>query len=45
VVLRQGTNVLLFKVVKETGGYEGCLRLVDAAGRPAKDIAVKLTPE
>jgi hypothetical protein len=45
VVLKKGTNVLVFKVVKETGGYEGCARLVDAAGIPAKDISVKLTPE
>jgi hypothetical protein len=46
VVLKRGTNALLFKVVIDRGGdWEGCLRLVDAAGRPAKDIRVKLTPE
>jgi hypothetical protein len=44
VVLEQGTNVLLFKVVKERGNWEGCVRLVDAAGRPAKEVRVKLTP-
>jgi hypothetical protein len=45
VVLRQGTNVLVFKVVNEAVNWQGCVRLVDAAGRPAKDIRVKLTPE
>jgi WD40 repeat protein/serine/threonine protein kinase len=45
VVLQQGTNVLVFKVVHESGGWQGCVRLVDAAGRPAQGIRVKLTPE
>jgi len=43
VVLEQGTNVLLFKLVKDGGNWEGCVRLVDAAGRPAKEVHVKLT--
>jgi hypothetical protein len=45
VVLEQGTNALLFKVVNDVADWDGCVRLVDAAGRPAKDIRVKLTPE
>jgi hypothetical protein len=45
VTLKQGTNVLLFKVLNEDADWEGCVRLVDAEGRPAKDIRVKLTPE
>jgi WD40 repeat protein len=44
VVLEQGTNVLLFKVVNEYVDWQGCVRLVDAAGRPAQDIRIKLTP-
>jgi hypothetical protein len=44
VVLEKGTNVLVFKVVNEELDWEGCVRLVDAAGRPAKDIRVKLIP-
>jgi hypothetical protein len=44
VVLKQGTNVLLFKVVNEYANWEGCVRLVDEAGRPAEGIRVKLTP-
>ena len=45
VALKEGTNVLLFKVVNESLDWEGCVRLVDEAGRPAQGIRVKLTPE
>jgi hypothetical protein len=44
VTLRQGTNVLVFKVVNEAYGWQGFVRLVDDAGRPADGIRVKLTP-
>jgi WD40 repeat protein len=44
VSLRQGTNVLVFKVVNETANWEGCARLVDDAGRPAEGIRLKTTP-
>jgi WD40 repeat protein len=42
--LKQGTNVLVFKVVNTGADWEGCVRLVDEAGRPAKEVHVKLTP-
>jgi dipeptidyl aminopeptidase/acylaminoacyl peptidase len=45
VELERGINVLLFKVVNETLDWEGCVRLVDEAGRPAQGIREKLTPE
>jgi hypothetical protein len=46
VALKQGTNMLVFKVVNEGSSWEGCcMRLVDAAGQPAQGIRVKLTPE
>jgi hypothetical protein len=45
VALRQGQNVLVFKVVNEILLWEGCLRFVDAEGRPAQGIRVRLTPE
>jgi Tol biopolymer transport system component len=45
VTVKQGTNALVFKVVNETNDWEGCVRLVDAAGRPAQGIRVKLTSE
>jgi hypothetical protein len=35
VALKQGVNVLLFKVVNDAGAWEGCAPLVDDAGRPA----------
>jgi hypothetical protein len=44
VELRQGINVLLFKVVNELEGWTFCARLVDDAGQPAQGIRVKLTP-
>jgi hypothetical protein len=44
VDLKRGVNVLLFKVVNETGQWEACARLVDAAGRPVPGLRVKLTP-
>jgi hypothetical protein len=44
VALRQGTNVLVFKVVNDTGAWEGCVRLVDENGLPAPGIGVRLTP-
>jgi hypothetical protein len=42
--LRQGINVLVFKVVNEGGDWKGCLRFVDQAGRPAQGIQVSLKP-
>ena len=45
VALEEGTNVLLFKVVNEALDWEGCVRLVDEASRPAQGIREKLTPE
>jgi hypothetical protein len=42
--LQRGVNVLLFKVVNETGQWEGCMRLLDDAGRPVQGLRVKLTP-
>lgn len=45
VSLKQGTNVLVLKVVNGAVDWAGCVRLVDGAGRPAMGIRVKLTPE
>jgi WD40 repeat protein/tRNA A-37 threonylcarbamoyl transferase component Bud32 len=44
VGLKQGINVLLLKVVNETGQWEGCARLVDDTGGPVQGLHVKLTP-
>jgi hypothetical protein len=40
--LERGVNVLLIKVANESGQWEGCLRLVDDAGRPVQGLRVKL---
>jgi hypothetical protein len=45
VVLKQGTNVLLFKVVNERQDWQGCLRFVDGSGRPVQGLRLRLTPE
>jgi hypothetical protein len=45
VTLRQGTNVLVFKVVNEPDRWEGCVRILDALGRPPEGIRFTLTPE
>jgi hypothetical protein len=44
VELRQGTNVLMFKVVNEAEAWEFCARLVDEEGRPVEGLRKKLTP-
>jgi hypothetical protein len=44
VALRQGTNVLVFKVVNVSAEWQGCVRLVDDDGLPAEGVRVKLTP-
>ena len=44
VGLKRGINVLLFKVVNETGQWESCARLVDEAYRPVQGLRVMPTP-
>jgi hypothetical protein len=45
LALKKGTNVLVFKVVNLGGNWEGCVRLVDEACRPAQGLTYKVTPE
>jgi hypothetical protein len=44
VELKQGINMLLFKVVNVAGDWKFCARLVDEEGRPVEGLRVKLTP-
>lgn len=44
ISLSAGRNVLVFKVVNETGAWEGSIRFTDALGQPVKGIKVTLTP-
>lgn len=43
--LRNGTNVLVLKVVNETGLWECCARFIDPEGNPAKGLRISLAPE
>jgi hypothetical protein len=44
VTLKQGTNVLVLKVVNETRDWSACARLTDASGKPVASVKVALTP-
>ena len=44
VELKAGVNVLVFKVVNETGGWMGSVRFTDPDGNPLKGIRTTLTP-
>ena len=45
VPLHKGINTILFKVVNGTGPYGGCIRLVDAQGRPLAGLPLRLAPD
>jgi WD40 repeat protein/serine/threonine protein kinase len=45
VVLKQGVNVVVFKVVNEGPLWRASLRFTDAAGQPVKGIRVALEPQ
>jgi WD40 repeat protein len=44
VALSKGTNVLVIKVINEGWNWEACARLVDAEGRPAAGLRVRVSP-
>jgi WD40 repeat protein len=44
VRLNRGSNVLLFKVVNGTAGWQGSVRFTDKDGHPVKGIHVTLAP-
>jgi hypothetical protein len=44
VTLREGINTLVFKVVNERGGWQGCVRITDRGGRPVRGISVSADP-
>ena len=45
IALRKGSNVIVFKVVNEKEGWEGCLRFAEKDGHPVKGIRFGLEPE
>ena len=44
MTLKQGTNVLVFKVSNESMMWHGCIRLVDEDGKPVQGVQARLTP-
>jgi WD40 repeat protein/serine/threonine protein kinase len=44
ITLKEGRNVLVFKVVNRIGAWEGCVRFADQDGKPFTDFQVRLTP-
>jgi WD40 repeat protein/serine/threonine protein kinase len=45
IALQAGLNVLVFKVVNETGAWQGSIQITDAQGHPVKGIKVTLDPD
>jgi hypothetical protein len=44
VDLKEGVNVLVFKVINEQVDWSGCVRFVDKDDKPVQGLKVKLTP-
>ena len=44
VTLKQGVNVIVFKVTNEQNSWQGAMRLLDKSGAPLKGLIVKLSP-
>jgi hypothetical protein len=44
VMLKKGTNVIVFKVTNEQNSWQGAMRLLDKSGAPLKNIRIKLMP-
>lgn len=44
VTLKEGINVIIFKVINEQNAWQGAMRLLDKSGAPLKDIKIKLSP-
>jgi hypothetical protein len=44
VALEAGLNVVVFKVVNQTEGWQGSVRFTDAAGQPISGRPLNLTP-
>ena len=44
VTLKQGVNVVVFKVINEQNSWQGAMRLLDKTGAPLKGVKIKLSP-
>jgi len=45
VQLQRGENLLVFKVVNEKGGWQGCIRFTDRNNQPVKNLLVATSPQ
>jgi len=44
ITLKQGVNVIIFKVINQQNAWQGALRLTDRAGKPLSQVRIRLTP-
>jgi hypothetical protein len=44
VTLKQGVNVVIFKIVNMQNSWQGAIRLLDKAGVPLKNVKIRATP-
>jgi len=44
VTLKKGQNVVVLKVINEKGNWAGCVRFIDAAGKPVKNLKISIAP-
>ena len=44
IMLKQGVNALVFKVINQQNSWQGAMRLTDRAGKPLTNVRIRLTP-
>ena len=44
VTLKQGVNVIVFKIINEQNAWQGAMRFLDEAGAPVTDLKIRLSP-
>ena len=44
VRLKEGINVVVFKIINEQNAWQGAMRLLDKTGKPLTDFKIKLSP-
>lgn len=44
VTLKQGVNVIVFKVINVSNSWQGAMRLTDKSGKPLTNVKIRLSP-
>jgi hypothetical protein len=44
ITLKEGVNVIVFKITNEQNSWQGAMRLMDKAGTPLKNVKIRLSP-